>query len=221
VKRIYLSRDLYNQSVDLRLFAGINYSYQGWAITSVRANTRPNSPAQTVAQLIVDGRVVASQLNPGYQIYLVPQSTVVLDQNARNVNLAISGSTYIDSIEIELRRAGHYNPPPSYGQNIDITIYRSVYGNDRIDITQYIDLYRYRGYRVEQVIVSATARYGSAYVSLLVNGNSHGQLSFNGGYSQRQSLWLSNQPVIGQGADSLVLYTSGDMTVETVTLVVR
>lgn len=222
VKRIYLSRDVYNQSIDLRLHAGINYGYQGWAITSVRANTRPNSPAQTVAQLVVDGRIWASQVNPGYQIYLVPQSTLVLDQNARNVSLSISGGTYIDSIEVELRRnGGGYNPPPGYGQNIDISVYRSVYGNDRIDLTQYVDLYRYRGYRIEQVIVTATSRYGSSFVNLMVNGNSQGQLSFSSSYSQRQSLWLSGQPVIGQGADSIVLYTSGDMTVETVTLVVR
>ena len=224
VKRIYLSRDVYNQSIDLRLHAGINYGYQGWTITSVRANTRPNSPAQTVAQLVVDGRIWASQVNPGYQIYLVPQSTLILDQNARNVSLQISGGTYIDSIEVELRRGGGgYNPPsnPGYGQNIDISVYRSVYGNDRIDLTQYVDLYRYRGYRVEQVIVTATSRYGSSFVNLMINGNSQGQLSFNSSYSQRQSLWLSGQPVIGQGADSIVLYTSGDMTVETVTLVVR
>ena len=46
-------------------------------------------------------------------------------------------------------------------------------------------------------------------------------LQFTSGLSQRQGMFLNNSPMIGNGADILELYTSGDMTVEHVTLVVR
>ncbi len=216
LKRIYLNRQVVNETIDLRAYAGLGYNYSGAEIVSVRANVR-SSGYRTIAQLQVDGRIVATQMDASNNIVLYPQSRVLLDQSARNVMLVLSGSVYVDTIDIEVRGGGYQQP----GGNVDIPVYRSVFGNDRIDLTSLVDLSRYRGLRIQQVIVTATARYGSAAVSLLINGFNAGNLQFTGGYSQRQDLWLSGQPMIGSGADSLVLYTSGDMTVENVTLVVR
>jgi hypothetical protein len=210
-----MNRQVVNENLDIRAYAGLGYNYQGAEIISVRANVRP-SGYRTVAQLMVDGRIVATQMDPGYQIVLYPQTRVLLDQSARSVSLSLSGSLWVDNIDVEVRNLG-YNP----GGNVEIPVYRSVFGNDRIDLGSLVDLYRYQGLRIQQVAVTATARYGSAAVSLLVNGFNAGNLQFTGGYSQRQNLWLSGQPVIGNGADSLVLYTSGDMTVEHVTLILR
>ena len=92
-------------------------------------------------------------------------------------------------------------------------------GNDRVDLTQYFNLAAYRGYAVTQVIVSGSAQFQVSFVTLLVNSFNMGQLQFNGGYSQRQAIYLSQRPIIGQGADSLVLATQGNMTIEHVTLV--
>ncbi|MGZ3691981.1 MAG: hypothetical protein ACXVAX_10785, partial [Pseudobdellovibrio sp.] len=220
-KTIYVSRNVMNESIDLRAYGGVDYNYQGWEIVAVRANTRPNSPTQTVAQIVVDGRVFATQINPGYQINLIPQQTLIVGENANDIRLSVVGGTYIDSNQVELRQSGSgYNPNPN-GQNIDINVYRSVTGSDRIDLTQYFDLSRYYGLHVVQVLVTASTNYNSGYVSLIVNGLNLGQIQFNNGYSQRQAIYLSNQPMIGNGADSLVLSTAGDMTIEQVTLVVR
>ncbi|MEQ1724058.1 MAG: hypothetical protein ABL930_12855 [Pseudobdellovibrio sp.] len=224
VKTIWIGRAVYNETLPLRALAGIGRQYDGWEVVSVRANTRPNSPYRTEVSLLSDGRVVASQVNPGYQINLVPQVRTVLDDRS-NLKLNIGGETYIEDIMIEIRyNGGGYNPPPTnpgYGQNIDINVYRSVYGNDRIDLTQYIDLSRYRGYTIQSVIVTATSRYNTSFVSLLINGNNMGQIAFNSSYSQQGTIYLNRPAVIGQGADSLVLYTQGDMTIERVTIVVR
>lgn len=223
VKSIWIGRNVMNENISLRDMAGIGRQYSGWEVVSVRANVRPNNPGRTVAQLVSDGQVVATQINPGYQINLVPSFRLVLSDYSYNLVLAIGGGTYIDDIQIELRRSGGggYNPNPGYDQNIEISIYRSVYGNDRIDLTQYVDLYRYRGFSIRSVIVTATARYNTGFVSLLVNGLDMGRTQFSGGYSQSSSIFLNRQVIIGQGADSLVLYTQGDMTIERVTLVVR
>ncbi len=200
--------------------AGLNYAYQGWAITSVRAQTRPTYAGQTVAQLLVDGRVVASQVNPGYLISLVPQTTYVLDQNARQVLLSIRGGTYVDSIEIELRRG--YNSYPPGARTIDISVWRPVYGYDRIDLSQYFDMWSYRGYRIEQVVVTARARYGNSYVNLMIDGRNMGQFQFFSEFSQSQTIRLNPPQLIGHGGSGfIVLNTSGEMTIESVTLIVR
>lgn len=223
VKTIWIGRDVYNETLPLRALAGIGRQYDGWEVVSVRANTRPNSQYRTDVALLSDGRVVASQINPGYQINLVPQVRTVLDDRS-NLRLNIGGGTYINDILIEIRyNGGGYNPPsnPGYGQNIDLNIYRSVYGNDRIDLTQYFNLASYRGYTIQSVIVTATSRYNTSFASLLINGNNMGQIAFNSSYSQQGTIYLNRPAVIGQGADSLVLYTQGDMTIERVTIVVR
>lgn len=204
-----------NEQIDLRAYAGLGYNYQGAEIVSVRASVRPSF--RTVAQLVIDGRIVATQFEPGYDITLFPNSRIILDQTARSVMLTLSGNLWVDSIDIEVRSSGYNNP----GGNIEIPVYRSVFGNDLIDLGALVDLYRYRGLRIQQVIVTASARYGSAAASLVINGFNAGNVQFTGGFSQRQTLWLSGQPMIGSGADSLMLYTSGDMSVEHVTLVVR
>jgi hypothetical protein len=216
VKRIFMNRNVVNESIDLRAFAGLGYNYAGSQVLSVRANIRP-SGYRTLAQLMIDGRIVATQMDPSYQISLYPQSPLVLDQTGRDLRLVLSGSLFVDSIDVEVR-SGINNP----GGNIDIPVYRSVIGNDRIDLTTLVNLSRYRGLRIQQVIVTGSTRYGSAVASLMINGLNSGSLQFmSGAYSQRQSILLPNSSMIGNGADSLVLYTSGDMTVEQVTLVVR
>ena len=221
VRQIYVNRNVQNESFSLRELAGIDRGYQGWEVVAVRANTRPNNPGRTIAQLLADGRVVADQVNPGYQINLMPRTRLVLDQNVRDLRLAISGGTYIDSIEIEVRNGGGYNPPdPGYSENIEVDIFRQVYGNDRVDLSQYIDMYRYSGRVVEQVVVTGSAQYNGAIINLVVDGYSQGRVQFMSGYSQRQGFLLRQLLVIGQ-AQNIELLTSGDMTVEHVTLVLR
>ncbi len=241
-RSIYLQRRVTNERLDLRALAGLNSSYRGWEILSVRANIQSTNSGRTIVQLVADGRVIATQNNAGSQIYLTPQMRTVLDSNVRSLQLVVNGSAYFDTIEIDLsgsQNGGPQYPPtpepppypgnpgypgqpgnPGYGQQqVDIDVYRNLNGNDRIDLTQYVQLSRYRGYAIEQVIIQGTASYNTAFINVLINGNNMGQAPFTGGYSQQQSVWLGARPVIGRGADSIVLYSSGQMTVERVTLV--
>lgn len=116
-----------------------------------------------------------------------------------------------------------YPPPqnPGYGrQQVNINVYQQVYGNDRLDLTTYFPLSRYRGWSIEQVVIEGRSNgYGSSAINLIINGNNYGQTNFSGGYSQSQSIWLSRRPMIGNGADSIMLYSSGQMSVDRVTLI--
>lgn len=118
----YIGRSIMNEILPLRRLARLE-QYAGYEIVSVSANTRPDSPYRTDVQLIADGYVVAAQINPGYQINLYPQQRLILDQNVRRLELGIRGSTYIDVINITLRRLnqggggypGYPQPqPPQY-----------------------------------------------------------------------------------------------------------
>lgn len=76
--------------------------YYGWEVTAVRANTRPNSPYRTVVSLVDSNRnVLATQTNPGYQIALFP--TRYVSAGTQDLYLWLQGSTFIESIEVELR----------------------------------------------------------------------------------------------------------------------
>ena len=261
VKQVYIGRSVRNERLRLRQLAGIGSEYSNYRVVAVRANTRPNSNSQTVARLVVGGRIIATEVNPGYHIDLVPSERLLLGSSNRELTLTIDGSTIIDDIQIELvsdgSGGGDYHPPhhddpmppqfpapqdpnyqpphqpnppqypgdghqpgyPGHGSEIiDLGIYRSLYGNDRLDLTQYIDMYRYSGRRIQSIRVTASAQYNVALADLLMNSFNVGTLQFSGGYSQTQEIRLNN-PDIGGAASSLVLSTRGNMTIERVSIV--
>lgn len=230
VKSVYIGRSVRNEVLHLRKLSGIGAEYRGWEVVSVRARTRPDSPYQTTVQLVADGYVVDTQVNPGHRINLQPNHRVVIGSNTSSLHMRVSGSTIIEEIAIELRRVGngvpnHPQPPqypgnPGHQERVDLWIGRTVYGNDRIDLLAYVDMYRYRGRRIEQVIVQASPQHNVALAELLVNGFSAGTLQFES-YGSSESLQLHNRPDIGGAASSLMLYTRGNMTVERVTLILR
>lgn len=247
VKSVYIGRSVRNEVLDLRRLAGLGVHYRGYEIVSVRARTRPDSPYTTTVQLLADGRNVATQVNPGKRIKLIPTQRVVLG-STRELEMYISGSTFIEEIAIEIRETGHHQPQPpqypdypnypgqpheplpphypgqpphnpGYGQQrLDLHISRSTYSNDRINLGDYFNEHQYRGYRIEQVIVHAQAQNNVALADLLLNGFNSGTLQFDR-YSTQQSLYLHNRPDIGGAANSIVLYTRGNMYVQRVTLV--
>ena len=97
-----LYRNVTNENLDLRRYLPLD-RYQGYRLVSIKASTTPNSPGKTVAQILSNGQVLASQTNPGYLIYLTPNYRIQLDR-FNQVVLAIFGSTYISEIQVELRR---------------------------------------------------------------------------------------------------------------------
>lgn len=220
VKQIYIGRSVRNERLSLSQLAGLDSRYRGWEVVSVRGQTQPNSPSTTIAQLVSDGRIVAEQRNPGYMLNLQPYSSVVLG-SSNGLQLIISGSTYIDVIEVEIVNNGNgYNPNPGYGSDrVQINLNRQTFGNDRIDLTSYIDMYQHRGQRIDSIEIRARATYNVAVAEILINSFRQGAVQFNGnGYTESQTIYLNQSAIIGQGADNIVLQTRGNMTIESVVL---
>lgn len=220
-KYVYIGRSVYNESLPLRQLAGLGQQYQGWSVTNVRARTTPNSPTRTVVQLLADQRVVAQQVNPGYQINLFPQYEVILGSTTQRLQLFVSGSTYIDTLEIDVARSGHndggYNPGYP-NQTIQLNIQASLGQQGFIDLNNYINQNQYRGRRIDRIEVTARAQGNVALVDV-VAGYSLGTLQFSNGYSQTQAIFANQGAVIGQ--QQLYLSTRGYMVVETVRIYLR
>jgi len=223
VKTVYVNRQIVNERLALRQLAGLGSAYRGWEVRSVRVLTRGAQYNRPIVQLVADGRIVASsQAVGGSQVLLIPNMRAVLDNPVRSLQLAVNGSLLIDQIQIEVvnTQNGYPNQPPVYGeQRVDLNISRALYSNDRVDLGQYINLGNYRGRVLRQVLITGRAQFNTSLMSLVVNGFNAGQVQFAGGYSQQQSIRLGGSSVIGYGADSLVLYSQGNMVVDRVTLV--
>lgn len=102
VKQVYVGRSVGDEMYQLSYYADLS-QYYGWQVTAVRANTRPNSPYRTVVSLVDANRnILATQTNPGYQIALFPRQYV--SAGTQSLYLWLQGSTFIESIEVELLR---------------------------------------------------------------------------------------------------------------------
>ena len=220
-KTIYVGREVTNEVIALGLLGEIGREFTGWDVLSVRAKSRSTSPDKTTAQLIVDGNVVAEEVNPGQSIDLIPRAPVVLGLNSEDLSLLIEGTTFIDTVQVELRR-GEYFPAPL--EDVEVSIDRTVFGADIIDLKNYIDVIRYSGRTVDHIVVTSTNRQqqGQSDLSFVFNGNQLGQVFYDAGYTQQQTVWLENQVVIGADSqDTLELKTNGDMSVVSVIIVLR
>ncbi|UOF00605.1 hypothetical protein [Bdellovibrio reynosensis] len=227
-KIIYLNRRLANETLELRHLAGITEQYRGYTVESVEVDVRRSGPRAEIA-LLADGRQEDSAFSPQGRIQLRPRYGAVLGRDFRALQLQVRGNAAIDTVIIHLTENRNDRPDrpgrpgrPGHGdyhqtETVNLGIYRRLYGTDRLDLTQYIDMYRYRGYRIEAIEIDATAVYDSALLDVLVNSFSQGpSLQINrGGY--RQVVHLQNA-VLGQGADSIVFVTRGDLDIRAVTL---
>lgn len=217
-KIIYLNRRVSNESLQLRQLAGIGEQYQGYEVESVEVDFRSSGYNAEVI-LLGDRRELDSMYSPQGAVQLIPRYRTVLGEDIRTLQLEIRANAQINSITINLRERDSYQQPGRPGRTIDVPLYvhRRLYGNDRLDLGMYLDMNRYRGYRIQAIEIEANAVYNVAMMDLLINGFNQGQTLQVDRYSRRQTVYPQNA-VIGQSASSIVLSTRGDMDVRGVTL---
>lgn len=215
-KIIYLNRNVVNETLPLRQLAGIGPNYNGYTVESVVVDVRN---LQGTLALISDGRELDRAYYSSGRVELIPGYNAQLGSEIRTLQLAVQGYADIESITVNLREGGSIGRPDRPGQAIDVPVYvsRRMYGNDRLDLIQYIDMYRYRGQRIQEIVIDATPVYNTALIDLLINGFNQGQTLQLDRYNSHQVIRPRNA-IIGQGADSIVLYTRGDLDIRRVTL---
>lgn len=211
---IQVQRWVTNETLSLSYLMNLN-ALQGLMVESVYVDLGGSASNSSIA-LMFDGAVEDSKYFPVEQVTLYPQYAHTIGYDFNSLQLQINSQMYVASITVFVRQS---DTPPNYNNQLDIplNINRRMSGNDRLDIGAYLNLSQYRGYRLMSVEVSANAVYNSAVISLLVNGFSSGSVSLNN-YPARVNLYPQNSSIIGQGADSLVLYSQGELNVQNVIL---
>lgn len=112
-----------------------------------------------------------------------------------------------------------YPGNPGYG-TISVPVYvdRYMYSNDRIDIGQHINLYQYQGYRLVAVDFTANAQYNTALIDVLINGFQVAPTINLNSYPNNFRIFPNQNTYIGYGADSIVIYGSGNLYIRNVFL---
>lgn len=220
-KIIYLNRRVSHETLALRNLAGIGEEYRGYLVDSVEVEVTRSGP-QAELSLLTDGRAEETVYSPQGPVLLRPRYRAVLGEDIRTLQLEVRGNAQIGSITINLREQDSYGRPdrpdrPGRTFDVALNVYRRLFGNDRLDLGMYIDMYRYRGYRIQAIEIDANASYNVALMDLLINGFSQGPSLQVDRYGRRVSVYPHNA-ILGQSASSLVLQTRGDMEVRQVVL---
>lgn len=218
-------RTVGNESIPLREIAELGYMYNGWQIVSVRANTQVVDQNITTVQLVENGMVYATQINPGNQIVLYPNS-LFIDANTQNIELRISGYTHIESISVELRNVHGYNIDADWGyaQYVDIDLNVDAYTNSYVNLNDFVNLSIFSGRILERVNVIAElpdqAAFGTVTnVHLLTAQQSLGVATFNSYDPAQVPIWTDyNRWILGQNVLDLAVYADNAIHMDRVIL---
>lgn len=223
-KIVYLNRRIANETLALRQLAGIGENYRGYTVESVNVEVRRSGPRAELA-LLVDGRLEESAYSPQGYVQLRPRFGAVIGEDIRTLQLEVRGQTEVGSITINLIEGDRYDRPerpdrpgrPGMTTDIPVSVNRRMFGMDRLDLNQYVDLYRYRGFRIEEIVIDASPAYNNALLDVQINSFNQGPTLQIDRYRTRHVVRPMNA-VIGYGADSIVLASRGDLDIRAVTL---
>lgn len=110
-------------------------------------------------------------------------------------------------------------PGPDYGTfSVPVYVDRYMYSNERIDIGQYVNMYQYYGYRLVAIDFPANARYNTALIDVLINGFQVAPTINLNAYRNNFRIFPNQSTYIGSGADSIIIYGSGDLYIGNVVL---
>lgn len=218
-RNIFIGQRIGNTDLPLRQLGRIGDDYRGYAVESVVAELR-GFDQSTQISLVTDGRQGDTIYNPQGRILLRPRFGDVIGRDFTQLVLSVRGVVDIGNITVNLvDRGGGYNPGPGpgYPEMININIHRRMFGISRLELAPYIDMYRYRGYRIESVDVEAQAAFNNALLDLLINGYNQGQ-TIGVDQFRRMISFRPYNATIGYGGDSIAINTRGDVDIFRVTI---
>lgn len=210
-RTVYFGQQVVNGRLNLRDLVGIDSFYHGYSVESVELEIQ--SDYNTQVSLLMDGHLDSSAYSPQGLVILRPRYRAIIGENLTNLLLDVRGRVYIHTVTINLRKESYGRPDhPGYTTDIPVYLNLRLSGNNRVDVGMYLDMYRYRGYRLQAIEVQAAASYNMALVDLHLDGFKNGQTLQLDRYSRTQVIHLYNA-ILGQTASSIVLATRGDLNI--------
>lgn len=110
--KVGVHRRYLDETIPLRGLLGLDRDYRGYRIQSVVVKVRPNKTRARMA-LVANGRVVdrtrASHIR---HVELTPRHGRTIGRDINQLQLAVRGRAYIDSIQVKLRAPQHKGRAP-------------------------------------------------------------------------------------------------------------
>lgn len=228
VRTIYMNQYVSNQMLDLRYLAGIEYGYSGYYVEAVTVELGSQGFGSTM-RLLVNGIAQDAVYSPTSYVTLYPRYAMQLDDEISSLVLHVEGQAWIRQIHVHLRpgylgfpgyNEGNYIPDTGGGQlHLPLEIYERHYDQEALELNQYVDLERYRGYRLIAVEVDVETHFSAAKLSLLIDGMIYGEVYAGG--ENTLTIFPTYMAIIGEGAEnmSLLIHSSdGVVDINGVTL---
>lgn len=218
-KTLQIQRRVVNERLPLLGLANLDGRYQGYTVESIEVSIR-NSDPRTNMGLFINGNLDNWVRSPRGSVRLTPKFSAVIGQGIASIDLDVNGLVDMDWVVINLRRpdyGGGY-PPPTGPQRlaVPLNVARRMLGNDRLDLTAYVNMNQYRGYRIEAIEFEAASLMNVSFVDVVMNNNQQGARVQVGSWIQRYSVNLQNAEL--SRLMNLSLYTYGNMDIRSVTL---
>jgi hypothetical protein len=214
-RSVVLRQRYVNSRIQLRQLLGIDNRFDGYSIDSVVVDVH-GSTANTRMDLLINNQIQESAYTPVGRMTFHPLKPVVFGngvRDAQTLDLGIAGLSDIDAVTLNMKRPG--TSPVQI--SVPLNIFKRMYGNDRIDLNQYLDLTQYQGMRVVSMDIVGRANAGNALLDIVIGSrNSTQGISL----SETQQTFTVNlqDVVIGTAEDFVSLLNNGDLNIDTVTL---
>lgn len=206
-RQVRINRYVYRDTLNLSDLFQLQRERSGTEV--VRVAVIAMQTDRSLASLSADGRVVASQPLYQGQNVLAPRNSLEIGRDFRRLNLDVTGSAYIETIELTL---AHRDSSPGYpGQVLDQRVNQRLGNGQVLDLAYVMNLYQYRYDSIAEIEVEA--RNNGPFVSslaFLVNNRQESQASVVPGQATR---FFLRQPVEIY-AKSLLLQAQGDLVIE-------
>ncbi len=218
-EEIYVGRYLRNESIDLMRELS---HLRGATVRSVSVYIQRSRDVHASVELLVNGRSEDSRrADIGRAVTLTPRSIVEIGRGTRSLDLHVRGEMLIDRIVVQLASESHRPPPYQDGREIAVRLNLPSYlpPASHLDVTPYIEVGRYRGYRIVGVeITAASASLHNASLDVQMNGFTEGRIVL--GRRQTTQVVRSRQNlVLGSSFGSLVLAPRGDSNIMEIRLI--
>ncbi len=201
---VNLNYTVSNQYLDLIQMLSLYRYDSDYTVESVVVRT--DGSDQSIMRLWVNNQVEDEVRWPSSLVSLYPRYDLRLGLEMQNLFLQIEGSSYIQQIEVRLRRVGYSG---EYNQfHLPILIDEDLYDDDSVTINDWIDLSQYRGYRLIAVEVEADAYYEAEKISLIVDDSISGE-AYVIGEEARVTIFPSSSVVLGSQSDPISLMANG------------
>lgn len=210
---IFVGRYMQNERMDLNY-----YLDRRIVIERVDVLLRNQMNMRANISLLANNRVEDSRSALSNLVTLIPRRPISLDEYQGSfVQLEVMGQAYVDRVVVYFRTS-NMNPPPSNpgGYDLSARVNRLFQGFNTLEIGQLVNLYQYRGYRVQSVTILGSSMQGRGQVSVRANGFAQGAEQILPIYNANLTFFVFNPSQIGIDLNSLTLQMQGNITIDQV-----